>query len=240
VSTRATRQHHTTDESHPEGTTTMIDHLEQALRSTGAIVSGIRPDQWVLPTPCAGWDVRTECNHLVGGLRIFTAQLEGHMLDADHEATDWLGDDPAAAYTSAAAADAIAWRAPGATDTFFDLAFGRVPGETALVVHLTEVLVHGLDLAVATGQDHLADETGTDGAGHTSLTTDDTVVPAVDRRPARHPNPRSSSLRATRCDPDIRPHRRRSGRRALPLDGPSARAPREVLGLDSMALNRFR
>jgi uncharacterized protein (TIGR03086 family) len=136
----------------------MIDHLELALRSTGTIVSGIRPDQWGLPTPCTGWDVRAECNHLVGGLRIFAAQLQGQPLDADHDTTDWLGVEPAAAYASAARADAAAWREPGATDTVFDLAFGQAPGQMALVVHLTEVLVHGLDLAVATGQEHLVDE----------------------------------------------------------------------------------
>ena len=42
--------------------------------------------------------------------------------------------------------------------TVFGLAFGSVPAEMALVVHITEVLVHGLDLAVAIGHEELADD----------------------------------------------------------------------------------
>ncbi|WP_298515827.1 TIGR03086 family metal-binding protein [uncultured Nocardioides sp.] len=135
-----------------------LDQLASALATTGRIVTAICPEHWAAPTPCAGWDVRTEANHLVGGLRIFAAQLTGDPTDHDHDGTDWLGADPAAAYGVAAAEDLEAWHRPGAMDTVFDLAFGQVPASMALVVHLTEVVVHGLDLAVATGQEHLADQ----------------------------------------------------------------------------------
>lgn len=139
---------------------TMNDQLDRALQTTGLIVAGISDDQWTGQSPCAGWEVRDECNHLVGGLRIFTAQLTGEKVSHDHDEHDWLGTDPAAAYAVAAAADAAAWRRDDAGDAMFDLAFGRVPAQMAVVVHLTEVVVHGLDLAVATGQEHLADEDG--------------------------------------------------------------------------------
>jgi uncharacterized protein (TIGR03086 family) len=43
-------------------------------------------------------------------------------------------------------------------ETVFDLAFGQVPAAMALVVQVTEVVVHGLDLAVATGQEALVDQ----------------------------------------------------------------------------------
>jgi uncharacterized protein (TIGR03086 family) len=136
----------------------MIDRLALALDRTSAVVHGIAPEAWTSPTPCTGWDVRTETNHLVGGLRIFAAQLAGDRTDHDHDGTDWLGLDPAAAYDEAAAADLGAWSRGGAMDTVFDLAFGQIPAQLALVVHLTEVLVHGLDLAFATGQEDLADQ----------------------------------------------------------------------------------
>ena len=139
-------------------TDSTIDHLDRALRGTDRIVSAIGADQWERPSPCAGWTVRDEANHLVGGLRIFAAQLDGTAVSDDHDGHDWLGADPAAAYRSAARADAAAWRRPEAMTATFDLAFGQVPAPLALVVHVTEVLVHGLDLAVAIGREDLADQ----------------------------------------------------------------------------------
>jgi uncharacterized protein (TIGR03086 family) len=136
----------------------MIDRLALALDRTAAVVHGITADQWSWPTPCTGWDVRTETNHLVGGLRIFAAQLAGDRTDHAHDGTDWLGGDPAGAYDLAAAEDLDRWRRLGAMTTVFDLAFGQVPADLALVVHLTEVVVHGLDLAVATGQEESVDQ----------------------------------------------------------------------------------
>ncbi len=137
--------------------TSLISHLDRALAATGVVVTGIREDQWDLPTPCRDWNVRTLGNHLVGGLRIFTAQLRGEADPGGHDTHDWLGAQPAAAYADAATADRAAWRTAGAMDTVLDLAFGRVPAPLALVVHLTEVVVHGLDLAVATGQEEKVD-----------------------------------------------------------------------------------
>lgn len=136
----------------------MITQLDRALTTTAAIVAAVPADRWSSPSLCAGWTLRAEANHLVGGLRIFTAQLSGTALDADHDGHDWLGASPAASYDDAAGADREAWSRPDALDTTFDLAFGRVPGPMALVVHVTEVVVHGIDLAVAVGREDLVDE----------------------------------------------------------------------------------
>jgi uncharacterized protein (TIGR03083 family) len=53
----------------------VLDRLESALATTGALVADIAPSQWRAPTPCPDWDVRMLTNHLVGGLRIFAARL---------------------------------------------------------------------------------------------------------------------------------------------------------------------
>jgi len=130
---------------------TLVDRIDSAITMTTALVDGISPDQFAAPSLCAGWDVRTELNHLVGGMRIFTAELGGLPAGADHDA-DWLGGDPQRAYLQAAAADRMAWRRPGVLDTTVHISLGALPGPMAAMVHLTEVLVHGVDLAVATGQ----------------------------------------------------------------------------------------
>jgi uncharacterized protein (TIGR03086 family) len=136
---------------------TVVDQIEQAIDATAGIVNAIGEAQLSLPTPCAGWSVRTELNHVVGGMRIFTAELTETAAGAEHEA-DWLGADPWTAYAQAATADRQAWRAPGALDRTVHISLGALPGPMAAVIHLTEVLVHGVDLAVATGREDLVDD----------------------------------------------------------------------------------
>src|SRR5262245_6049392 len=123
---------------------TVIDRIDRALDMTDAIVKGIT--QFQAPSLCPGWDVHTELNHLVGGMRIFAAELTGTDPGARHE-DDWLSDDPYAAFTTAAGLDRAAWHRPGSLDTTVRLGFGTVPGPMAALIHLTEVLVHGVDLA---------------------------------------------------------------------------------------------
>jgi uncharacterized protein (TIGR03086 family) len=134
-----------------------IDDLELALATTDRLVAGIGADQWTLPTPCEGWDVRTVVNHLVGGMRLYAAELTGTDAGGEHE-DDWLGSDPAGAYRAAASRVLAAWRRPGAEQRVIGLSFGAVPAPMAAVVELTEVLVHGLDVAVATGQEEAVDQ----------------------------------------------------------------------------------
>lgn len=138
-------------------TSTVIDQIERALDATARIVDAVGDDQWRLGTPCAGWTVHTEVNHLVGGLRIFTAELTGTEAGAEQE-DDWLGDGPKAAYRQAADADRLAWRQRGVLERTVVISLGALPGPLAAVIHLTEVVVHGLDVAVAVGREDLTDE----------------------------------------------------------------------------------
>ncbi|MEU7835509.1 MULTISPECIES: TIGR03086 family metal-binding protein [unclassified Nonomuraea] len=134
-----------------------IAMIDRALDMTAAIVKGITDSRLHAPTPCAGWDVRTELNHMVGGMRVFAAELTATDAGGEHE-DDWLGTDPRAAFATAADLDRAAWHRPAALDTTVRLGFGAVPGPMAALIHLTEVLVHGVDLALATDQEHLVDE----------------------------------------------------------------------------------
>ncbi|MFI6738399.1 TIGR03086 family metal-binding protein [Nonomuraea sp. NPDC050451] len=137
--------------------TSVIEQIDRAIDMTAAIVKGVDPGQLGAGTPCPEWDVRTELNHLVGGMRIFAAELTGSEAGADHE-SDWLGADPHGAFAVAADLDRAAWHRPGALETNVRLGFGTVPGTMAALIHLTEVLVHGVDLALATHQEHLVDQ----------------------------------------------------------------------------------
>ncbi|MEU1119753.1 MULTISPECIES: TIGR03086 family metal-binding protein [unclassified Streptomyces] len=141
----------------------VVGCIDRALAVTGTVVEAVGAgDGWSAPTPCAGWDARTTLNHLVGGIRIYTAELTGTDAGGEHH-DDWLGADPVGAFRAAAEADRPAWHRAAATDAALAqmtvrLGFGTVPGPLAALIHLMEVLAHGVDLAVAVGRTDLVDQ----------------------------------------------------------------------------------
>jgi uncharacterized protein (TIGR03086 family) len=127
----------------------------QALASTGRYIAGIGADQWSLATPCEGWDVRALVNHIVSG-NLWAAELAAGKSIADvgdRLDGDVLGADPLAAYDASAAAAAAAFEAPGALDAPCAVSYGPVPGSVYAGHRFIDVLIHGWDAAVATGQD---------------------------------------------------------------------------------------
>lgn len=135
-----------------------IRHRE-ALAATRPVVAGIDPGQWTAPTPCADWNVRELLNHIVAG-NWWAAELAsgatidevGSRLDGDQ-----LGDDPLGAYDRSAEAAAAVFEAPGALDAPCAVSYGPVPGSVYAGHRFIDVLIHGWDLAVATGQDRTLD-----------------------------------------------------------------------------------
>ena len=128
---------------------------DRALAGTRRYVAAIGDDQWGDPTPCEDWDVRELVNHIVSGnfwagelARGKTIEEVGDRLDGD-----MLGDDATAAYDESARAASEAFRAPGAMEAACAVSYGPVPGEVYAGHRFIDVLVHGWDLAVATGQD---------------------------------------------------------------------------------------
>lgn len=116
-----------------------VDQLADALERTGRLIVGIRDDQWHDPTPCSEWDVRAVVDHLIKG----NATLVGALGAGDGETAD---------YQEVAARLLEAFRQPGALDRMVTVSAGTVPAAFALHLRLTEQLVHGWDIARATGQ----------------------------------------------------------------------------------------
>ena len=127
---------------------------DRALQATGRLVAAIKDDQWGRPTPCDDWDVRYLTNHVVSGNWWVEELASGKTIEevGDRLDGDVLGADPSRAYDDSARAAAAAFRAPGAMERPMAVSYGPVSGEVYAGHRLIDVLIHGWDLAKATGQ----------------------------------------------------------------------------------------
>ncbi len=131
----------------------------RALDAAGEVVAGIAAGQLDLPTPDADWDVRALLNHVIAG-NLWAAELAaGRTIEqvGDGLDGDVVGTDPAGAYDRSAAAAAAAFQAPGVMDAPCAVSYGPVPGSVYAGHRFVDVLIHGWDLAEATGQDTTLD-----------------------------------------------------------------------------------
>ncbi len=131
---------------------------DSALSWAQTLVGGVRPEQLGEPTPCAEFDVRALLGHLVATVQRARAIGEGRLPFTVPSTLDGIADD---AWPDALAAAVAAMRPVWADDALLDkevtVPWGTVPGRAALWGYVNEALVHGWDLAVATGQPSEAD-----------------------------------------------------------------------------------
>ena len=126
----------------------------RSVEDFAAVVAGVPADAWSRATPCADWDVRALVNHVVGEERWVPPLLEGATIEAvgDRFDGDLLGDDPRATSGDAARGAVAAFAPEDAMDRTVHLSFGDTPASEYAWQLFADHLVHGWDLAVATGQ----------------------------------------------------------------------------------------
>jgi uncharacterized protein (TIGR03086 family) len=110
------------------------------------------------PTPCIEFDVRALLGHLVSTVdRIRVAGEDGDVV-AQPVVVAGVPDDgwPAALAAARERMEAV-WSDDALLDRPTTVPWGKLPGRATLWGYLNEALVHGWDLAVATGQDPEAD-----------------------------------------------------------------------------------
>ena len=120
--------------------------LSKVAQLLDGVVSGIDPDDLDRPTPCSGFTVRGVLEHMIGGATAFAAAYRGRPADEPDLS------DPLATFTPTLADLGGAMSAPGALDQTVQAPFGAVPGDTFARFVVLDGLVHGWDLATATGQ----------------------------------------------------------------------------------------
>src|SRR5688572_21117795 len=128
------------------GTMDPITQLEQLGPHLGGVVAGIRPEQLDDPTPCKEYTVRGVLEHMISGATAFAAAYRGEPA-APPDLSDPLRD------FGPVLGDLVgAITAPGALDQTVQAPFGPTPGETFARFVVLDGLVHGWDMARATGQ----------------------------------------------------------------------------------------
>ena len=139
---------------------TYVD-LEPATRRMAAVVSGVPEKRLEGPTPCPAYTVGDLIDH-VGGLTLaFTAAAtkdntgtgsQGPSGDAARLGADWRTRIPRDLTTLA-----DVWRDPAAWSGTTQAGGLELPGEVAGLVTLDELVIHGWDLARASGQTYDCD-----------------------------------------------------------------------------------
>ena len=138
----------------------MID-LTVSCTRTAKLLNGVRDEDLGGRTPCEQLNVGELTAH-IGGLAVaFAAAARkefGALTDTPPEEGGYqLDDDWRTRYPAALAGLAQSWLAPEAWAGMTRVGGVDLPGEVAGLVGLTEVVIHGWDLAQATGQSYDVD-----------------------------------------------------------------------------------
>jgi uncharacterized protein (TIGR03086 family) len=123
-----------------------LAQFEQLGPVLGNVIAELRPDHLDEPTPCADFTVRGVLEHMIGGATAFAAAYRGEAPGEPDVA------EPISGVQSALADLAASITAPGALGRTIEAPFGALDGTTFARFVVLDGLVHGWDLAVATGQ----------------------------------------------------------------------------------------
>ncbi|MET9801099.1 TIGR03086 family metal-binding protein [Streptomyces sp. NPDC006368] len=141
---------------------TATPDLRPATERVATLLDGITDDLLDAPTPCPDYAVRELLGHLSGlsvAFRDAARKDFGPTTDTSPEAAlPSLDDGWRTTLPRLLDELAAAWREPGAWQGTTRAGGVTLPGEVAGLVALNEVVLHGWDLARATGQGYAPDE----------------------------------------------------------------------------------
>lgn len=137
-----------------------IDMKPEA-RRLGELIEGISDDQLGRPTPCPDYTVGDLLDHINSlSLAFLSAANKTNEVGNRPPMGDAarLGDDWRTRIPRQLAAMADAWRDPEAWSGMTVIGGGDTPGDVTGLIGLDELIVHGWDIACATGQEFDCDE----------------------------------------------------------------------------------
>ncbi len=129
----------------------IADAHRRALDATGNIVGNITDAQLGDATPCDDYDVDGLLQHLISGNFWVAPLVAGQTIDQVGDSLDRHYSRADYGFSAKEADDAFS--ASGALEKPVAVSYGPVPAEIYAGHRFIDVLVHGWDLAKATGQD---------------------------------------------------------------------------------------
>ncbi|WP_406200868.1 TIGR03086 family metal-binding protein [Kitasatospora sp. NBC_01560] len=135
----------------------LVELHTRAVELADGVIGTVQPEQLVLPTPCAGWDLRRLLEHVVGQHRGFAAAARGAGPDLELWRDVPVDGDPAGAFRRSAEQLTAAFAEAAAKDAELPLRLpeirdgGPFPLSEAVGFHLLDTLVHAWDVEAALG-----------------------------------------------------------------------------------------
>jgi uncharacterized protein (TIGR03086 family) len=128
------------------------------LERFGQYVHAVGDEQWQGSTPCAEWDVRALVHHLVYESMWMPPLLEGQTIAdvGDRLDGDLIGQDPRSAWDLSAKETNAAVEAADLGGTVH-VSYGDITAEAYISEVMTDLAIHGWDLARAIGADERLD-----------------------------------------------------------------------------------
>jgi uncharacterized protein (TIGR03086 family) len=133
--------------------------LSRSFEQTASLIAAVTPEQFDLPTPCTEFDVRTLVGHIVFATRRLAKAAGDGPVPEDGPAVTGVEDaDWPAVFGDAVAEAMAAWSTDEKLGEEVELPFGKFPGSVVVGIYAQEQVTHGWDLAVATQQQAVLDE----------------------------------------------------------------------------------
>ncbi|HEX6525285.1 MAG TPA: TIGR03086 family metal-binding protein [Streptosporangiaceae bacterium] len=130
--------------------------MAAAAAETVRVVRGVRDDQLKDPSPCHDWDVRTLLNHIIlwtaysAEQRAYGKSVAEELMNKDFAAEPDFADDYAAQVDRAL----TAWSDPQTWERELGVMGNAMPAADVAAMLIMEIVLHGWDLAKATGQEY--------------------------------------------------------------------------------------
>jgi len=145
-----------TDSEVPSGSALMAPAAAEAAR----VVAGVPGHPMDAPTPCDDWDLRTLVNHVIlwtaysAERRAYGESVAEDLMSKDFTADPGFAQDYAAQIDRAVAA----WSDPAAWERELGVMGSGTPAADVAAMLIAEMVLHGWDIARATGQEYACDE----------------------------------------------------------------------------------